>query len=326
MWTNVVNHHDASRLYRKLRRLGGADIADKLRVRGKDRVVAHWSDVSDLAGQWWDVPAVERRWNTFASGDEGVSFPQYAAGKWLSGRAGLRALSLGCGTGGREIKWAQTGAFELITGIDVSPDAVRSAAGQASEAGLSDVLEFRAADFREVLGSGERYDVVLGLHSLHHFDRISETMQSIAGLLGDGGVLIFDEYVGPTKFQWTRGQMRAANDLLAALPPERRVQRDGRIKQRVQRPSLLSMRLDDPSEAVESGDLLPALRRWFDVVAERPYGGTVLHIALSGIAQNFLGEDAETKRLLAQCFAAEDAVLPALGHDFVYAVARPKAA
>ena len=53
------------------------------------------------------------------------------------------------------------------------------------------------------------------------------------------------------------------------------------------RPSRLSMRLDDPSEAVESSDLMPALHRRFAILEEHPYG-SILHLALHGIARNFL--------------------------------------
>jgi 2-polyprenyl-3-methyl-5-hydroxy-6-metoxy-1,4-benzoquinol methylase len=323
MLGNVVNRHDAARLARKLGRGQLGRVTGKLRVRGKDRVVANWSAVERPAQEWWDIPAVHGRWNTFASGDPEVSFPQHVAATWLAGRPGLRALSLGCGTGARETAWARTGAFEQITGVDLSPDPIRFAAEQAKAEGLADVLSFRVADFRELLEAGERYDVVLGLHALHHFDRMDETMRQIAAVLREDGLLVFDEFVGPTKFQWTGAQLRAANDLLAALPAERRIQHDGRVKRRVIRPSLLSMRLDDPSEAVEAADLLPSLRRWLTPLEEHPYGGTVLHIALSGIAQNFRDDDAETAGLLAQCFAAEDAALPVLGHDFMYAVCSP---
>jgi 2-polyprenyl-3-methyl-5-hydroxy-6-metoxy-1,4-benzoquinol methylase len=324
MLGNAVNRHDAGRLARKLSRGQLGQVTGKLRVRGRDRVVAHWSEISRPPGQWWDIPAVHQRWNTFASGDPEVAFPQHVASTWLAGRPGLRALSLGCGSGGREMAWAQTGAFEQITGVDLAPESIRFATEQAKAAGLDGVLNFRAADFREVLHAGEQYDVVLGLHSLHHFDHLDETIRLIASLLRDGGLLVVDEFVGPTKFQWSAGQLRAADALLAELPAERRTEHDGRVKRRVTRPSLLSMRLDDPSEAVEAGDLLPALRRWFDIAEERPYGGTVLHITFSGIAQNFLDDDAETARLLEQCFVAEDKALPELGHDFMYAVCRPK--
>ena len=213
--------------------------------------------------------------------------------------------------------------FGQLTGVDLSPARVEHAGLQAKATGLDHVLDFRVAHFAELLDGREGYDVILGLQSLHHFSRIDETMRGIAQLLRPGGLLVFDEYVGPSKFQWTGSQLRAANALLASLPAPRRVQRDGRVKRRAVRPSLLSMRLDDPSEAVESAGLLPALHRWFTVLEERPYGGTVLHIALSGIAQNFLGDDAETAALLRQCFAAEDEAFPRLGHDFVFAVCAP---
>lgn len=324
MLGNIVNRHDFVRLMRKLSRRQATSVTGKLRIRGMDRVVTHWSAAINLPShQWWDIPAVRTRWNIFASGDPTVSFSEYVARKWLSGRSGLRALSVGSGTGQREIDWARTGAFSEIVGVDVSTAAVRTAIERAAVAEVNDVLSFRVADVRDILDSGERYDAILGLHSLHHFDHIHETMQALAQLLTPDGLLIFDEYVGPSKFQWTRSQMRVANSLLTSLPADRRIGIDGKVKNRVYRPSLLWMRLHDPSEAVESGELLSALHHSFKVLEERPYGGTLLHIALSGIAQNFMGDDPETMRLLNQCFAAEDEALPELGNDFTFAVCAP---
>jgi len=68
---------------------------------------------------------------------------------------------------------------------------------------------------------------VLALNSLHHFGHLGETMRLIARALGPGGLLIMDEYVGPSRFQWPGAQIRAANTLLGgatgrAAPPARR--------------------------------------------------------------------------------------------------------
>ncbi len=311
---------------RKLRGGQVSRVIDKVQVRGKDRVVAKWSEVEPSLQQWWAIPQMSGRWNTFASGDPAVSFPQHVASTWLAGKSGLRALSLGCGAGEREATWARLGVFEQITGIDISPGQVDRATRRAKELGLESVLTFRVADAHQLVDEAEQYDVVLGLHSLHHFSNLDKTMNMITRLLRPDGLLVFDEFVGPTKFQWTRPQWQAANELLGELPPSRRIQADGRLKRKVVRPSLLSMRLDDPSEAVEASNLLPALRRWFDVLEERPYGGTVLHIAFSDISQNFLDDSPETAELIEKCFAAEDEALPELGHDFIFAVARPKKA
>jgi SAM-dependent methyltransferase len=321
---NLVNRHDADRLIRKVRRLELHPVVSKLRVRGGARVVEHWAEVAPSQTQWWAIPAVIKRWNVLMTGDRDTSFPDWVAREHFAPRGGLRGLSLGCGTGGNELLWARTGAFGLLEGVDVSRRRIDHATAAAAEQGLADVLRFKVADVNTMTAGGERFDVLLGLQSLHHFADLDRTLPRLGQLLHSDGLFVVDEFVGPTRFQWTDRQLDAANALLATLPEERRRLPDGRIKRRVVRPSRLAMVLDDPSEAVDADALLPGLRRLFDVVVERPYGGTVLHIALSGIAHNFLGRDPATLALLDQCFAAEDEALPELGHDFTALVCRPR--
>jgi 2-polyprenyl-3-methyl-5-hydroxy-6-metoxy-1,4-benzoquinol methylase len=323
MYRNLVNRYDVVRLARKLERMEAGRVLTKLRTRGRDRVVAHWSNVDPSTQEWWAIPAVQRRWNTFASGDPDVTFPMHVARTHLAGRTGLRALSLGCGTGGNEVNWARLGVFESIEGVDIAPARITAAAAQADRLGLSDVLHFRVADAHELIRARASYDVVLGLQSLHHFDHLDETMAHVRQLVRPDGLLVVDEFVGPTRFQWTDAQLAAANRLLEQLPEERRRLADGRLKRQVIRPSRLAMILDDPSEAVDASRLMPAVRENFEMVEELPYGGTVLHLALSGIAQHFRDDtDPATWALLEGCFAVEDAVLPEIGHDFVFAVCR----
>ncbi|MBE8470399.1 SAM-dependent methyltransferase [Streptomyces justiciae] len=322
MLNNLVNRHDADRLLRKVRKLELNPVLAKLRVRGGARVVQHWSQVDPSLTEWWAIPSVIKRWNLLMTGDAEVPFPQYVAAKHFAPRTDLRGLSLGCGTGGNELLWAKTGAFSLLEGVDVAPERIGFATRTAAEEGLADVLRFRVTDVNQMTADGERFDVLLGLQSLHHFDNLDETLPRLAQLIEPDGLFVIDEFVGPTRFQWTDAQLDAANALLARLPEERRRLADGRIKRRVVRPSRMSMVLDDPSEAVDAAALLPGLRREFEVVEERPYGGTVLHIAFSGIAHNFRDGAPETLELLERCFAAEDAALPEVGHDFVAMVCR----
>jgi SAM-dependent methyltransferase len=323
---NLINRHDADRLLRKVRRLELNPVIAKLRVRGGARVVEHWAEVAPSTTEWWAIPAVIKRWNLLTTGDAETSFPAYVAAKHFAPRQDLHGLSLGCGTGGNELLWARTGAFGLLEGVDVSQTRIDFAARTAADEGLTDVLRFRTADVNRMTADGETFDVLLGLQSLHHFSDLGQTLPRLARLIAPDGLFVVDEYVGPTRFQWTDRQLDAANALLARIPEPRRRLADGRVKHRVVRPSRMSMVLDDPSEAVDAAALLPGLRRCFDVVEERPYGGTVLHIALSGIAHNFLGQDEETLALLEQCFAAEDEALPEVGHDFTALVCRPRSA
>ena len=153
MLGNLINRHDAVRLYRRVRR------GDHLR-RACDPPLAD--------------PGQHRR----GGGFRGV------APRAGTDRPGLRALSLGCGPGDREIEWVRLGAFAHITGVDIAPEQAERAAALAKEAGLDDALSFHVADARQALREAEgRCDVVLALNSLHHFGHLEETMRLIARAL-----------------------------------------------------------------------------------------------------------------------------------------------
>lgn len=322
MLGNLVNRHDAVWIYSELRQGQWKPIVERVTSRGSNRVMTRWADTGPASdhADWLSIPAIRRRWGTFDSGT--TSFPAHIASTWLADRPPLRAMSLGCGTGEKEIEWARLGVFEHLTGIDISPARIERAQQLAKEAGLDDVLSFRVADIREAGTCGEQFDVILALESLHHIDRLQRTLASIATLLSPNGLLIVDDYVGPSRRQCTKAQMRVGDDLLAELLPRWRAQANGRIKRRVVKPSLLSMWLDDPSEAAESGKLLSSLRRSFTILEEH-YRGRVLHLALHGIAPNFLGDDPATRRVVERCLAVEEDALQ-LRPDFVFAVCRPR--
>ena len=172
MLGNLINRHDAARLYRKLRQGHLRQIADKVRAPGPKRVMDFWSAPGHGSGpvQWDDIPAVRRRWHTF--GGMETRFAEHAARRWLSGRSGLQALSLGCGEGDRELEWARLGVFAQITGVDISPEQIERATRNAKEAGLDHLVSFHVADAQQALHQAEgQCDVVLALNSLHHFSR-----------------------------------------------------------------------------------------------------------------------------------------------------------
>ena len=137
--------------------------------------------------------------------------------------------------------------------------------------------------------------------------------------------MIVNDFVGPTKMQWSRRQLEIVNGVLAILPQAYRKQLDdGRIKKIHYSPSRLGMRINDPSEAVESGNIMPLLQEMFEVIEIREYGGTILHLLFENIAHNFLRTDPETNKLLQLCFDIEDVLLELndIPSDFVLAVCR----
>jgi hypothetical protein len=95
----------------------------------------------------------------------------------------------------------------------------------------------------------------------------------------------------------------------------------GQPKTRVVRPTLEEMNAGDPSEAIRSSELLPLLSQFFQVVEVKGYGGTLLHLLLEDIAENF-GED--QNRHLQRLFDLEDEMIDSgvLEDDFAAIIAQ----
>lgn len=323
---NLVNRHDLERIRRKLRKGDLGSAVAKLRGSSQDRVVRQWNDVDREPTQWWAVPAVRRRWNRSVTGDEHLDFPAHVADRFLEGRSGLRALSIGCGVGGRELRWAELGVFERLDAFDIAPATVAEARARAEAAGLAQQVQFEVRDFR-TLNTEQSYDVVLAEHSLHHLAPMPQVVERVAQLLVPGGLFIVDEFVGPTRFQWTDRQIQEAQAVLDRFPDRYRQMGAAGAKTEVFRPSVLWMLMTDPSEAIDSSRIPQALHDRFEVLEERPYGGAVLHLALADIAQNFTDDDDPVAAaLLSEAFDKEDRLMAdgVVGSDFVTYVCRER--
>ena len=301
---NLVSARDVYRLCAHLPRNAGTS-ARRLLWSGRRRTVDTYSRPAK-DDQWWSIPAVQRRWNRLVTGDPGLDHYQWIADRHLR-RGGLCALSVGCGEGARELRWARTGRFRRVLGIDLSPYAIASARRAAAAAGLADVVQFEVGDLADPrVGGDAAFDVVIGEHSIHHLSPLRAVLQSLRQRLVPGGLVLVDEFVGPTKFQGTDAQLGWINRLLPQLPERLRVRQDGSTKRREHRPSRPYMLLNDPSEAVESAAIVPLLDELFERVEFRPYGGAILHMLLSKIGHHFVDDDAEAMAWLARLAAIED--------------------
>ena len=142
-----------------------------------------------------------------------------------------------------------------------------------------------------------------------------------------GGYFLLDEYVGPSKFQWTDEQLSVVNEQLEALPAvfKQFVTGSG-TKGGVGRPTLAEMNAADPSEAVCSADIVKLLPDYFDVLEINGYGGSLLHILLEGITGNFVEDNPRSMSYLQSFFDLEDRLIASgrLQHDFANIIARKK--
>jgi SAM-dependent methyltransferase len=157
---------------------------------------------------------------------------------------------------------------------------------------------------------GNTYDAVFFHQSLHHVARLERLLATVLGALKRDGLLYLDEYVGPSRTEWTFQKLRIHSAIFALLPEECRV-----------KPELdLPIQPDDPSEAVRSGEIMKSLEIGFRIDQKRDYGGNLLSVLYPAI--NWA--DAPSG-LLGRLIAAEEAVL-ATGEPSYHAVVVAKPA
>jgi ubiquinone/menaquinone biosynthesis C-methylase UbiE len=326
MFNNLVNVQDVFDLVRLGPRKAFARIVARLTKADKDIVSEKWSYDGDETSYWWDIPAVCARCNDLVSGNPTVDHYEYISGKYLYDRHSLRGLSLGCGDGHRELRWAMLNKFDHIDAFDLSESQLQKAAQLATRKGYGNTITYTVGDVFKIGMLENYYDIVIGEHSVHHFSPLDVILRKVSRVLKSDGFFVINEFIGPTRFQWTDRQLEATNGLLSVLPAKYRKLVGSGFKANEIKNSRLRMILRDPSEAIESARILPLLREIFEVVEIKGYGGPLLHLLFDGIARNFLSEDAETRRWLETCFQVEDLLLASgeLQSDFVVAVCRKK--
>ncbi len=281
------------------------------------QVGQHWAEhAGDFSGlrHWTEIPEVKARINRKVTGDASTDLFGYVIRKYFQsgGRQLEHCLSLGSGGGELERGLSQYVVPKSHLGIEISAELVRLASERSAE---FPHIRYRQADLNTCELEPAQYDLVIAHQSLHHvlnleglFDRIRQTMKPNA-------VFIFDEYVGPRRFQWSDRQLQCINAAIELLPS--RLNKDvqtGKLRERVTRCTSKQVADVDPSEAIRSDEIIPLAMRNFRVMEHRPYGGTILHMLMHMTAGNFL--TAEARPWLELLFDLEDLLLPELDSDF----------
>lgn len=169
---------------------------------------------------WWDAsPEIYRQINRRITGEPEYDWKTYTLDKYFAGRLPVaRTLSLGCGIGRLERTLAKLGAFEQCDAYDISPDAIATAAALTQARGIRTVA-FHAADVNTLILPARVFDAVWAHSALHHFAALEHIFGQIRRALKPGGLLILNEYVGPSRFQFPERQKEIINLCLRLLPP-----------------------------------------------------------------------------------------------------------
>jgi len=322
MFNNFINYHDLINIlqYKKIKKL-----LRRISQTSQAAIEATWAS-NNSPPRCWDIPAVNARWNFLISGNPNVDEYNYIFSKYLTQINSLKVLSLACGTGHRELNWASFNNIEHIDAYDISKERIAYAKNKAAEMKCNKI-NFQIGDVYKIELKPNYYDLIISEQALHHFTPLKQIMEKINYSLKPTGYFFINEFVGPTRFQWTKNQIDAVNSILAILPPKYKViYGSNKLKSKVYRPSRLSMKLTDPSEAVESSNIMPLLRETFDVVEVKGYGGTIISLLFADIAHNFVGNDDCTRQVLSTCFGIEDMLIKSrqIQNDYIIAVCKKR--
>jgi ubiquinone/menaquinone biosynthesis C-methylase UbiE len=117
---------------------------------------------------------------------------------WLHQNAtGKRVLDFGCGSGFHTLEVARFASH--VTGIDISPEAIKLAEEQAAAAGLADKASFAVMDAEALEFKPASFDVVCVRGVLHHMD-LEVALGQISKVLAPTGKAIFLEALANNPF------------------------------------------------------------------------------------------------------------------------------
>ena len=200
--------------------------------RAKRNVAHHY----DLSGQLYDLFLDEdRQYSCAYFRDPSDTLEQaqtnkkhHIASKLLI-KPGMRVLDIGCGWGGMAITLARDYGADVV-GITLSKEQHAYAVERAAREGLSDRIDFRLCDYREVTETFDRV-VSVGMFEhvgLPHFDTYFQTIKD--RLSPDGIALVHTiGWTGPpdatnpwiAKYIFPGGYIPTASETLAAIERSR---------------------------------------------------------------------------------------------------------
>jgi cyclopropane-fatty-acyl-phospholipid synthase len=144
-------------------------------------------------------------------------------------REGMRLLDVGCGWGGMAMHAASHYQVAAV-GITLSEQQFDLARKRVAEAGLSDWVEIRLQDYRDVGGNGERFDAISSIGMFEHVgkEQMAAYFSVLSGVLEPGGRLLnhaistpngvtFDRRSFTARYVFPDGELEDVADVVAAM-------------------------------------------------------------------------------------------------------------
>lgn len=236
------------------------------------------------------------------------------------------ALSLCCGSGRHERRLAQVNIAKNIVGMDISLGQLQRATEEAKKEGYQNVIEYKQANIQEAELPENQYDLVMVVAGLHHLINLPHVMTQIHKALKPSALLVITEYVGPDHMDYHQWERELYQRVLLTIPPEKRVRvSTGNVLERAGQQTREQAIARDPSEGVNSSQIMINIRRYFDIEIEVEMGSSMLRECLYDTVDNF--SDNEVDKTILDNLISLDRSLrfnKLIENHHVFGVYRPK--
>lgn len=217
-----------------------------------------------------------------------------------------RAISIGCGAGAKELQLINTGLVKHFDLYEISPTRVDQGKRLAHQQAVSDRVSFFTENaFDKKLGS---YELVYWNNALHHMLDVEAAIAWSREHLVPGGWFVMDDFVGPSRFQWSDENLSHATRVRSLLP-DRFLYNPADLSQKlpieIRRPTVESMIKDDPTEAADSDRIVSSVKKMFPNAVVIPTGGALYNLALNDVIAHF-DESSEDLSLLQSILMSDE--------------------
>jgi len=307
--------------FTKFYQRGSNFIFSKLSFNSETRIKSAFNKSAIYSSNWWIIPYIQQRWNKLITGNPNINYEAYFVDKYLKNKKGLKLISLGSGTCSHELKLAKYNVFEEIICVDFVQSRLDEASKIAEKENLNNI-QFICADANNMEIKNAYFDIVFFHSSLHHFNHIESFFKNIINkTLKPKGLLVINEYVGKNRLQFNNSQIKAVNQSLKIINKKYRTRyKFNSIKKSFYGSGLIRMIIADPSECIDSENILPTIKKYFKTLEEKPYGGNILMNTLKDISHHFTTLNKEKKQILDDLFDFEDQYLLENHSDFIFGI------
>lgn len=158
---------------------------------------------------------------------------------------------------------ARLGAFETCDAYDAAEDSIAVARQSAAGEGFQNINYF-VADANSLTLPSSQYDAVWIHSAMHHFQQLEHIYSEVKQSLKPNGLMVMQEYIGPSQFRFPERQKEIANLCLGLLPVRYRTFMKESLELDAERSPLTKgagWTLSRLMDKVKDGDLVSALRR-----------------------------------------------------------------